>query len=179
MDYVIGLDLGRKTGWAVATYPDGEIEAGRWVHSKKGKGDEDPKDAVMGFSRDLVSLLDQYQPIALAYEDPGFETRANSQLWIRRFEGVVLQTCGWRELLCVQVNTSTWRAHAFSNGATRPPPQSEKGAQKQACLKAAYERGWVPEPHQAKCGDAADAAWVLDYFCTLDLMQAGQVSMSL
>lgn len=157
---VVGMDLAKSAALAAAEYPDGAIAV--TAIDLGGVDSDDPRDLMGYFADELDRLLDFYQPFAVAYEDPSFQRASGpAQLWIRRQEGALLVACARRELLCIGIHSSTVKAHAFRNGATKPPKSAPKGSQKKALLEAAAARAWIPDSRR-RFGDQADACWTAD-----------------
>lgn len=147
---VIGFDLGAK-GAAAMILPGGSWRTYRLTLPKYGDRER------AGWWYREVGILLEWDPVAVAYEDPHFVgARGASQLWIRRQEGELLALCDQRDILCVPAPTPTVRAHAVRHGA----PKWAKGHAKEAMREGAIIRGW---PCAEWTEDEVDAAWVADW----------------
>ena len=160
---VLGYDLGKRFGAAVAVFPDGALEAEIGYLGKE----DDPPAQMRVFRKRHEALFERWQPMAIGYEDPGFAVQAAGQLWIRRLEGFLISWCDERDILLVPIHSSTVKAHAFRNGALDPRKELAKGEKlakgvlKRAVCEGAVRRQWIAKATK-KNEDAADAAWVAD-----------------
>lgn len=168
MKYVLGLDLGLSTGYAVIN-TSGIVRHGCWTNKAPGEGKKHENKSCRQqlrfkhFYETLNDLLTSFPEIThVAYEYVWSHTStAQTQLY-GGWRALTLASCGIRNLRCSEIVWSKIKSELGTNGKQPPELKAATTAQerrevwKKLSISKCYDKfGVTPEND-----DVADAIWV-------------------
>lgn len=116
MGVLIGLDQSTKTGYAIADAETGNIIKSGHFHVRGVDGSRLSAGAAFNtFERWLESLLEEYAPTKVVFEQPHFQGY-NATVELVGFVAIILKVCAAHNIEVSSVHTATLKKFATGNG---------------------------------------------------------------